>query len=91
MGMAENEPWIAKDLFSRLERLAGGENPRKFVEALQRGIVGPTGESGIKVLRHPAGRYTHELKIVGTAQRLLGYVDEHGQIIFDRFERGGLH
>ena len=83
--------WIKRSLFRELPRLIGQADFRKFVAALRKGLVGPTGESGIKVLRRPVGRYTHELKIGGSAQRLLGYIDEYGVLVFDRLVRGGLH
>jgi hypothetical protein len=58
---------------------------------LKKGVVGPTGESGIKALHTPVNGYTHELKISGSAQRLLGRVDENGVLVFDKLVRGGLH
>lgn len=63
---------------------------KKFRAALNKGIVGPTGESGIKQLNPPVKEYTHELKIGGSANRLLGYLDPDG-ILFCKFKRGGLH
>ena len=64
---------------------------KKFIAALDKGIVGPVGESGIKILATPVGKFTHELKIGGSAQRLLGYINEDSILIFDKFVRGGLH
>ncbi len=35
--------------------------------------------------------YTHELKIAGSANRILGKIDANGNLDFDKFLRGGLH
>jgi hypothetical protein len=83
--------WIARALFRDLPKLVGEADLKKFIAALGKGIVGPKGESGVKVLAAPEGKYTHELKIGRSAQRLLGYIDEHGVLVFDKFVRGGFH
>ena len=63
---------------------------KKLVAALKKGVVGPINQAGIKKL-HPAVRgFTHELKIAGSAQRLLGKL-ENGVVVFSEFIRGGLH
>jgi hypothetical protein len=82
---------IKHDLYNQLNGLVGKADMNKFLAALKKGIVGPTGESGIKIFNTPIGKYTHELKIGGSAQRLLGYIDENGVLIFDKFVRRGLH
>lgn len=90
-GQIFNHAWIKHDLFNELQGLVGKSDFNKFVAALKKGVVGPTGESGIKIFANPVGKYTHELKIGGSAQRLLGYIDENGVLMFDKFVRGGLH
>ena len=67
--------WIAKDVFSTLKQDVGQETFEKFIEALQKGIVGPTGKAGIKALKGNIG-FTHELKIKGSSARILGNVEE---------------
>ncbi len=62
--------WIKRSLFAELPKLVGEADFKKFVTALGKGLVGPVGESGIKILSKPVGRYTHELKIGRSAQRL---------------------
>jgi len=64
--------WITKDVFSTLEQKVGKADLRKFVAALKKGVVGPRGESGIKRLGRPVGDFTHELKIGGSGNRILG-------------------
>ncbi|NER32858.1 MAG: hypothetical protein F6J93_02055 [Oscillatoria sp. SIO1A7] len=64
---------------------------KKFKAALKKGLVPPVGSSGIKKLNPSVGGYTHELKIGGSAQRLLGKIDDNGVLVFDKFVRGGLH
>jgi hypothetical protein len=83
--------WIKHDLYNQLNGLVGKADMGKFLAALKKGIVGPTGESSIKIFSSPVGKYTHELKIGGSAQRLLGFIDENGVLIFDKFVPGGLH
>ncbi|MBI4512172.1 MAG: hypothetical protein HY698_21240 [Deltaproteobacteria bacterium] len=82
--------WIKKSLFRDLQRLVGLPDRDKFVAALRKGIVGPVGQSGVKVLEPAVGAFTHELKIGGSAQRLLGRVI-NGVLVFEEFVRGGLH
>lgn len=82
---------IKHDLYNQLQGLVGKADFNKFLAAVKKGVVGPTGESGIKIFGNPVGKYTHELKIGGSAQRLLGYINEDGVLIFDKFVRGGLH
>ncbi|GIW97582.1 MAG: hypothetical protein KatS3mg111_0915 [Pirellulaceae bacterium] len=90
-GQVFKHAWIKHDLYNKLRGLVGKADFNKFLAALKKGVVGPMGESGIKILANPVGKYTHELKIGGSAQRLLGYIDENGVLIFDKFVRGGLH
>jgi hypothetical protein len=90
-GQSFTHGWIKHDLYNQLNGLVGKADMNKFLAALKKGIVGPTGESGIKIFSSPVGKYTHELKIGGSAQRVLGYIDENGVLIFDKFVRGGLH
>lgn len=90
-GRKFNHAWIKHELYNQLRGLVGKADFNKFLAALKKGVVGPTGESGIKIFAKPVGKYTHELKIGGSAQRLLGYIDENGVLIFDKFVRGGLH
>jgi len=60
-------------------------------KSIKQGTVGPTNEQGIKVLVAPVKGYTHELKINGSAARILGKFDENGVLIFDNFLPKGLH
>jgi hypothetical protein len=83
--------WIKRDLFRELSQLVGEADFKKFVAALDKGIVPPDGRSGIKILNEVVNGYTHELKIGGSAQRLLGRIDEYGVLVFDKFVRGGVH
>jgi RHS repeat-associated protein len=83
--------WIARELFRQLVLKVGLGNANKFKAALKNGIVAPTGKSGIKILDAKVGKYTHELKIGGSADRILGYVNEQGVLIFDKLVKGELH
>jgi hypothetical protein len=79
--------WIKRDLFQQLRGLAGPENTKKFIESMGKGVVGPTGRAGIKQIKGPL----YELKINGSAMRLLGMQNKNGTFVFTRFEREGLH
>jgi hypothetical protein len=82
---------ISRNLLEKLQRLVGKADAKKFINAIDKGIVGPVAESGIKRLSEAVGKYTYELKIGGSAQRLLGYINEQGELIFDKLVKGGLH
>ena len=84
-------PWIKRSVWQELQAAAGLGNARKFAAALEKGIVGPVGEAGIKVLSPAVGAYTHEIKIGGSAARILGYMSEEGYLLFDKFLAKGLH
>jgi RHS repeat-associated protein len=85
------KPWIKRSVFQTLQERAGLATKNKFIAALEKGIVGPKGEIGIKVLDPAVGRHTVELKIKGSAARLLGYMTEHGYYLFDEYIARGLH
>ena len=78
-------------LAGKLQKLVGKADAAKFEKAIEKGIVGPSNQSGIKVLSKALNGYTHELKISGSAQRILGRANSDGQLVFDYFVRGGLH
>lgn len=87
--------WIERETFQSLEKEAGKASKKKFVAALKKsieeGTVGPTNQQGIKVLTNSVNGYTHELKINGSAARILGKFDENGVLVFDEFLPKGLH
>jgi hypothetical protein len=83
--------WIQKNLYRELQKLAGIADKGKFARALQKGIVGPVGQAGIKALNPIYNGFAYELKIMGSANRLLGNMREDGYIIFELFIKGGLH
>jgi hypothetical protein len=68
------DAWSQRELYKELPKLVGQADFRKFVVALKKGMVGPINQAGI--ILNPAVRgFTHELKIGGSAQRLLGKVE----------------
>jgi RHS repeat-associated protein len=87
--------WIERKTFEKLATEAGSVNKTKFITALKKsieqGTVAPINQQGIKVLAQPYKGYTHELKINGSAARILGKFDENGVLIFDEFLPKGLH
>ena len=82
--------WIQRELYKELPKLVGQADSRKLVAALKKGLVGPINQTRIKILNPPVRGFTHELKIGGSAQRLLGKV-ENGVITFSELIRVGLH
>ncbi len=75
--------------------IAGGRVNRttvvQFLSALRRGMAPRAhGAAGIKILSPPVGDFTHELKIMGSGDRLLGR-QVGDWIVFSEFLRGGLH
>jgi len=93
-GLAEcgKRPWIKRSVYQELQKLAGLASANKFAAALENGIVGPVGKSGIKLLDPIVDKiYTHELKIGGSAARILGHMTHEGYLLFDKFLPRGLH
>jgi len=88
--LVHNADRIDPKLDSKLDKLAGPKDAKKFRSAVKKGIVGPYGQSGIKKLNPPEGHYTHEIKIGKSANRVLGYPDDEG-LLFCKYKRGGLH
>jgi hypothetical protein len=86
---------VSPDLLRNLLKKGGpsAEVIDKFANALQKGYArrafGP-GSTGIKQLRRKVAGMTHELKIGGSAARLLGK-EVDNQIIFSRYVPAGLH
>lgn len=61
-----------------------------FKKAANKGLVGSTGESGIKKLTGKINNiYTHEIKVTGKygAYRIFGYKDKSGKWVFDYFKK----
>jgi hypothetical protein len=79
--------WIKRSLFKDLRATAGPQNLDAFKRAIKNGLVGPTGQSGIKHIEGPL----FELKIGGSAMRLLGLRNSEGIVVFTKFVREGLH
>ena len=83
---------IEKTLQKSLQKKAGAAAAKQFTRALGRGMAeSAQGRSGVKVLRSAVRGFTHELKIGGSADRLLGKIDEAGNLVFSVLEKGGLH
>jgi RHS repeat-associated protein len=88
--------WISRSVFNNLQQDVGLAAKNKFSSALQKsvdsGTVGPTNQQGIKALTGSVNGYTHELKINGSAARILGKFDEKtGVLVFDKLIEKGLH
>jgi hypothetical protein len=87
---------IARDTFDNLQKEAGRNDMKKFIDALQKSIetgpVPPNNQAGIKVLSEEGYLgYTHELKINKSGGRLLGKFDDNGVLVFDYHLAEGLH
>jgi hypothetical protein len=84
--------WIARKVFSSLDSTL----QKKFVEAIGKGIVAPTGKQGIIRLtaseaKSIGGGYTHKLKILakggGGDMRIYGKQLPNGHFLFDFLKR----
>lgn len=63
----------------------------KFLAALSNGYArGVRNANGIKILKSEVNQMTHELKIKGSAARLLGQ-EINGIIVFSKYSARGLH
>ena len=91
LSACDKKPWIKRSVFDSLQAEAGAATKAKFIAALKKGIVGPVGEIGVKVLDPAVGRHTFELKIKGSAARLFGHMTDYGYILFDEYSARGLH
>jgi hypothetical protein len=80
--------WVERKIFNGLDEAI----KKKVVAAIQKGIVGPTGEQGIIKLSESEAKktgYTHKIKILGKGGdiRIYGRQGENGHIIFDTIDR----
>ena len=78
--------WIKRSVFSTLKRDVGDATFKKFVAALNKGMVSPQNESGVKKLATPHKGYEYELKVLGATtggRRLYGNIDENGILVFE--------
>ncbi len=69
----------------------GQKGVQAFEKAMNKGIVGPKGQNGIKMLKPPFGKYTHEIKVLNSQYgdyRVYGYESGTGKLIFDYFGKG---
>lgn len=83
---------IENSLLLELEKLAGKDAAKKFEKALEKGMAKREfGEAGIKRLKPPYGSYTYELKINGSAARILGKIDSNNHLLFSLYLAKGLH
>ncbi|WP_179281586.1 RHS repeat domain-containing protein [Paenibacillus sp. VTT E-133280] len=89
-------PYIKHSAFSAVRDKWNQDAAYEFVKAMQKGIVGPEGQSGIKILSKGFSKngidYTHEVKVFTkelSNYRIFGYQDKGtGQYIFDYFAKG---
>ncbi|MBV6644934.1 MAG: hypothetical protein KI790_05775 [Cyclobacteriaceae bacterium] len=78
--------WIARGVFKQLDKSI----QKKFVNAMNKGMVSPKGQQGIIKLSPTEDLakqgYTHKLKILGKGGdlRIYGKQLDNGHIVFDR-------
>jgi len=88
------QSWISRKTFGEINERLGKGAAQKFAKSMAKGLVGETGENGIKYLGKKGmeigGKIFHyEIKIKGKygAWRVLGNMNDKGQIIFDLLEK----
>ena len=97
-GMGKLSDSIGDKALKEIQKKWGKKGVEVFRKAADKGIVGATGQNGIKVLKGGGIKiggknYTHEIKVLNKEYgdyRIFGYIDDAGEFIFDQF-RKGLH
>lgn len=84
---------ISEKALKNIKKKWGQKGIDAFKKAMNKGMVGPEGQSGIKQLKgNPLkGKYTHEIKVKNKVYgdyRIYGYQDDDGTMIFDYFDKG---
>lgn len=83
--------WIKHDIYNDIRNRLGKRGVDKFVNAMNKGIVGAEGENGIKLvkgIKRGNKVYNYEIKIKGAFgdYRVFGnYNSKSGKIVFDYF------
>ncbi|WFR56235.1 polymorphic toxin-type HINT domain-containing protein [Anaerocolumna sp. AGMB13025] len=85
--------WIKHDVYNEIRNRFGQKGADKFVDSMNKGLVGAEGSNGIKMLSGKGKEiggiyYRYEVKVKGGFgdSRILGNYDSNsGQIIFDVF------
>ena len=93
------KPYIQNGTYNEIRNKLGKDAADKFIDAMNKGLVSGSGESGIKLLGGQGAKvgntfYKYEIKIKGSFgdYRVYGnYSDKLGTIIFDKFSRGVGH
>ena len=94
--LANRKGWIQHDTYNQVRNKFGKDGVDKFIDAMNKGIVGGQGENGIKMLSGNGVKvgstyYSYEIKVKGKLGdwRIFGNYDEVSeQIIFDTFAKG---
>lgn len=84
---------ISEKAIKDVKKKWGQKGADAFEKAMNKGIVGPDGQSGIKPLKGKPykGKYTHEIKVKNKEYgdyRIYGYKDSDGKMIFECFDKG---
>ncbi len=84
---------ISEKAINTVKKKWGQKGVDAFEKAMNKGIVGPEGQSGIKLLKGKPykGKYTHEIKVKNKEYgdyRIYGYQDSDGKLVFDYFDKG---
>ena len=84
---------ISEKALKNIKKKWGQKGIDAFKKAMNKGMVGSEGQSGIKKLKgNPLkGKYTYEIKVKNKEYgdyRIYGYQDGDGTIIFDYFDKG---
>ena len=88
-----SEAFIEHDTYNKMRNTIGKDGSEQFINAMDKGIVGPKGQNGIKVLSGKGAQiggtlYQYEVKVFGqfANYRLYGnYSKEMGMIVFNYF------
>ena len=88
-----SEAFIEHDTYNKMRNTIGKDGSEQFIDAMNKGIVGPKCQNGIKILSGKGAQiggtlYQYEVKVFGqfANYRLYGnYSKEMGMIVFNYF------
>ena len=86
--MFSAKPKITDNAAKSVTKKFGKQGFKAFEKAMNKGMVGPKGQSGIKALKNMPNGYGYEVKLFNKQYanyRLYGNKNEVGEIVFDYF------
>jgi hypothetical protein len=94
-GSIYDNVYIKSNTFTKIRETLGQSGIDKFVDAMNKGIVGAKGQNGIKMIagngiEYGGAFYKYEIKVLGKGMshyRALGNLEESGNLVFTIFDK----